>query len=118
MSAALESDVREYSWRVTQGTRERLIIPVFRDGVAYDVTGWTVDAVIRAQAGGTLYYRWPTDLVDVTGSEVTLTIPAPVSSAWDWTRGWYRVTLSDPSTPTEDPDAWRVLQGEITIDPE
>jgi len=118
MTAALESSTREYTWRITQGARERLVIPVFRDGSPEDVSAWTVDARIRTQPGGELLYTWPAELISVLGPEVTLTVPAPVSSSWAWERGWYRVVLTAPAGTAEDPESWRVLQGELVVDPE
>ncbi len=117
MTAALSSDVREYPWRVRQGAQERLIIPILDvTGAPKDVTGYTVDAKIKTEPGGAVLYTWPADLVDIDGDEVALSIPAPVSALWTWHTGWYRVKLTDPASPAEDPSVSRVLQGAIFLD--
>jgi hypothetical protein len=117
MTAALGSDVREYTWRVKQAAQERLVIPILDiNGTPKDVTGYTVDAKIKTEPGGVVLYTWPTGDVVIDGDEVELTIPAPVSATWTWHTGWYRVKLTDPASPAEDPAVARVLQGAIFID--
>lgn len=116
MTTALSSETREYIWRVKQGAKERLIIPVLDDGAPKDVTGFTVDAKVKTRPGGTVLYTWPSDLIEIDGDEVALLIPAPVSAAWTWYAGWYRVKITDPASPPDDPEISRVLQGAIFID--
>jgi hypothetical protein len=114
MTSSLAGDVREYDWHVRQGTRERLIIPILGEDV--DITGWTVDAKIKTQPGGAVLYTWPTSGIAIVPQELTLTIPAPVSAAWAWGTSWYRVKLTDPSSPVDNPAVSRVLQGTLVLD--
>lgn len=117
MTTALGTDVREYTWRITQGTSERLLIPILDEaGAPFPVDGWTVDAKIKDEPGGVVLYTWPTSGIAIDGAEVLLTIPAPVSAAWTWYAGWYRVKLTDPNSPPDNPAVSRVLQGSIFID--
>jgi hypothetical protein len=118
MTSSLSSNVTTtYNWRVRQATRERLIIPILNpDGSPKDVTGFTVDAKVKTVPGGAVLYTWPTDDIDIDGTGLALTIPAAVSALWTWHGGWYRVKLTDPASPAEDPSVSRVLQGAIFID--
>lgn len=117
MTSSLSSNITTYNWRVQQAARERLIIPILEpDGSPKDVTGYTVDAKIKTEPGGAVLYTWPAGDVDVDGTGVALTIPAAVSALWTWHAGWYRVKLTDPASPAEDPAVSRVLQGAIFID--
>jgi len=117
MTAALSSDVRTDTWRVRQAAQERLVVPILKaDGSPQDITGFAVDAKIKTEPGGTVLYTWPLADLDIDGDELTLSIPAPVSAAWTWHAGWYRVKLTDPASPAEDPSVSRVLQGAIFLD--
>lgn len=117
MTSSLAGEVREFTWRVRQAAQERLVIPILdADGAPKDVTGWTVDAKIKTQPGGTVLYTWPVDDVEIDGSDVELNIPAPVSATWTWGTSWYRVKLVAPNPSVDDPIVSRVLQGAIVLD--
>lgn len=118
MTAPVSTTTRAYAWRISQGAREQLDIPILQpDGVSpKDVTGYTVDAVIRDVPGGELLYTWPAEDVVIAGTSVSLIIPAPVSAEWIWSVGWYRVKLTAPIVDPDDPPVSRVLQGVICID--
>jgi hypothetical protein len=117
LTSSLSSDVGTYSWRVRQGARERLVIPTLNsDGSPKDITGFTVDAKIKTEPGGVVLYTWPAEDVDILGAELQLTIPAPTSALWTWHAGWYRVKVTDPASPAEDPAVTRLLQGAIYLD--
>lgn len=117
MTAALSTTTRAYAWRISQGAREKLNIPILDgDGVPVTLTGYTVDAVIKDRPGGAVLYTWPAEDVETAGTAVSLTIPAPVSTAWTWSVGWYRVKLTAPGAEPDDPMTTRVLQGVIVLD--
>lgn len=107
------------AWRIPANARATRTFDV-RNGPDddVDITGWTVDAKIRTYPGGTLLYTVPAGDITVTGSEVALVIPAPVSATWAFTNGWYRVRVYDPSSDEDDPEASRVLQGPFVVDPD
>lgn len=96
------------------------MIPILKaDGSPKNITGFTVDAKIKTEPGGVALYTWPLADLDIggaDGNELTLTIPAPVSMTWTWHTGWYRVKVTDPASPAEDPSVSRVLQGAIFLD--
>jgi hypothetical protein len=109
-----------YEWKVPQATRETLTIPVIdQDDNPVTVAGWAVDAVVKTQPGGVALHTFPADDITIAGSEITLVIPADTSAAWDWTRAWYRVKITDPVTvAVGEPNTQRVLQGHIVIHPD
>lgn len=113
-------DTTVFGWRLEAGERAEISFPVVdADDVPVDVEGWTVDAKIRTRPGGTVLYTFPADYVSIDSSGlVTVTIPAPVSAAWVFTNGWYRVVITDPNSSPDDPNAQRVLQGVVVIDPD
>ena len=110
------ADTREYAWRIEQGERERLAIPVSKDGSPQDLAGWTIDAKIKDRKGGAELYVFPPELIEVDGSTITLTVPVPVSAAWTWTVGWWRVVITAPDPDPDDPDSSRVIQGPFLVD--
>jgi hypothetical protein len=115
MTAALSGDTTEYAWRVEQGERERLEIPVLDNGTPRDVTGWTVDAQIKTEPGGTVLYTFPASGIAIAGHLITLTVPAPVSAAWTWTVAWWRVVITEPNPDPLNPDSQRVIKGPFLV---
>lgn len=119
MTAALSADVREYTWRVSQGAQERLLIPIVdADGAPFPVDGWTVDAKIKTAPGGEVLYEWPPENVVIDGPTVMLILPVPVSTPWSWLSAWFLVKLRDPNSSSENPAVSRVLQGTLLVDPD
>lgn len=113
------SDTTTWSWRIEAGEQEVLVIPVLdEDDAPFSIAGWTVDAQIKTRAGGETLYTWPAEFAQVTGGDtsVTLTIPGPVSEAWTFRTGWYRVVVSDPGSDVDNPTAERILQGPFVVD--
>lgn len=108
----------EKPWRIKAGQREQRTFTVADGGQSVDVTGWTVDAYIRSRPGSDMLHTFAAEHVSVDGSQVTLTIPAPVSAAWHWTIGWYRIKVTAPDSPADDPHRSRVLEGPIVVDPD
>lgn len=115
MTAALTGDTTEYAWRVEQGEREVLEIPVLDNGVPRDVTGWTISAVIKTEPGGTTLYTFPAEQINVVSNVITLTVPGPVSAAWTWTVAWWRLKITAPAPDPDDPEAYRVIKGPFLV---
>jgi hypothetical protein len=123
VTASLSGDTLNYPWRIEAGERERLSIPVLtEDGTPADLTGYTIDAVIRDRQGGVVIYEFPPEHVTVEVPEdpeepsaIVLLIPAPISAAWTWTIGWWRLLITAPVVDPEDPDTHRIIQGPFTI---
>jgi hypothetical protein len=117
VTAPVSTTTRSYAWRISQGAREQLNIPILDgDLTPVTLTGYTVDAVIKDQPGGEVLYTWPAEDVEIAGTAVLLSIPAPVSAEWIWHVGWYRVKLQAPVVDPDDPPVSRVLQGVIVLD--
>lgn len=110
----------DQAWRVTANQREQRSFDVFEGSTEVDITGWTIDARIRTRPGGAVLHTFPADHTVIDGDgRVVCTIPAPVSAAWAWTSGWYRIVVTDPDSPDpDDPARSRVLQGPLVVDPD
>lgn len=114
------ADTTTWTWHVEAGEREVLVIPVLDDtNEAASITGWTVDAQIKTRSDGVTLYTWPAEYAEITdgGTTVTLTIPGPVSAAWMFRNGWYRVEVTDPNSDPANPNVQRILQGPFELDP-
>lgn len=112
-------DTTAFAWRIEQGEREELVIPVLDDADSlFFITGWTVDAKVKTRPGGSVLYTWPAELAQITngGAFITLTIPGPVSALWTWAAGWYRVKVQDPLSEPDDPTVQRILAGPFVVD--
>lgn len=109
-------DTVNYGWRIEQGEREALDVPVLDNGVPRVVTGWTIDAVIKDAPGGTVLYTFPPAQVVINEHIIQLIVPATVSAAWTWTVGWWRVKITAPDTDPADPETYRVAQGAFLVD--
>lgn len=115
------SDTAEYSWRIEQGERESLLVPVLDgDGAPRDITGWVIDAQIKTRPGGATLYTWPDEDVtlDDSGAVITIVVPHPVSATWAFTSGWWRIVVSDPASNPADPDVYRIIEGPLIVDPD
>lgn len=113
------SDTLEFAWRIEQGEREVIRIPVLDDENAdYPIEGWTVDATIKDRPGGTVIYTWPVEQITVTGNIIELVLPAAASLAWTWTVGWWRVKITDPTSDANDRTVYRVIQGPLVVEPD
>lgn len=91
------------------------------DGTVSPVSGWLVDAKIRAYPGGPVLYTFPSGDAELLsgGAVVRLTVPEQISLAWTFTSGWYRVRVYDPDPDDPfDAPAQRILQGTLIVDPD
>jgi hypothetical protein len=89
------------------------------NGAPLTVTsGYTLKAQVRSQArSGTVLHEWigPSDTVTLSGTTITLLIPAVTSSAWE--PGWggvYDIELTETATGR----VARIAEGTIQLDPE
>lgn len=104
---------RSFTLRIEQGSDYQVTVPVLGDGdQPLDVTGWTVRGQIRCTLDSAVEHDLASGL-EVTGSNVTLSIPAEISSAWAWRQGVYDVELVDP-----DGNPTRLLTGHVLVSPE
>lgn len=114
-------DTLDWTWRIEQGEREEISIPVLDDNDdPFPVIGWTIDAKIKDRPGGIVLYTWPLELTQIHagGSSVKLVVPADVSETWRFTTGWYRVKIIDPESDPDDLVTHRILQGPLIISPD
>jgi len=111
-------DTRNFTWRIEAGEREVLSVPMLQaDGVTpKDVTGYSVDAKIRDEQGGEVLYTFPPEHITISGSDIELLIPGPVSAAWVWSVGWWRMVITVPDPDPLDPETDRVVQGAFIVD--
>lgn len=115
--AGSADDTLTFAWRIEQGEREVLQIPVLgEDGEPYDVTGWAVDAQIKTGKGGAALHAFAPEHITITGHIVALLVPVPVSDEWNWTVGWFRVVITSPNSDPADPAAYRIIQGPVLVD--
>jgi hypothetical protein len=105
-----------FNWTIEEGELVRLRIPVLdADSNPFTVTSWTVDAKIKDRPGGEVLHTWSVGDIEVTGTNVTLTVLPATSIAWTFHRGWYRVKVIHPSDSTQ---IYRILQGHFRISPD
>lgn len=110
----------EYVWRLPAGARDEITFPILEsDESSASVLGWDVDAKVRQYPGGPVLYTFPVELAHVVsgGTRVRLTLPAPITAAFRFSCGWWRVVVSDPASDVADPSASRVIQGLLVLDP-
>lgn len=112
MSVGLTGIVTTYDWTTPQGALDRRSIPVFNSSGLFPVDGWTVDAKIKDEPGGTVLHAWSLGDISAVGFYVTLTILPATSLGWAFVRGWYRVKVIHPSDATQ---VSRILQGKFTV---
>jgi hypothetical protein len=85
---------------------------------AVDITGWTVDAAIKARPGGNVLYAFPSGAWTIVSGplgQVRLTLPASVSAGFRFGHAWYRVRVFLPASAD---DAQRILEGPMTVSPD
>lgn len=103
--------------RIKQGETWRRTYPLYdAAGAPADLTSAIVRGQIRATRGsGTALHSWSNqdDSVTLEPGQITLHVPAAVSSAWTWTAGRWDLELTDASG-----DTVRVVEGVVLVDPE
>lgn len=110
----------EALWKINSNQKAERTFTVFNDAtppVAVNVTGWSVDAVLRARPGGNVLHTFAgadAAIVDATAGSVKVTIPAAASLGFRFGHAWYRVRVVPPSAV----DAERVLEGPLIVSPD
>jgi hypothetical protein len=103
--------------RIKQGETWRRTFPVYNAaGGPLDLTGCTVRGQVRAtKTSGSVLHTWVTGLENIAlaPGQVTLYVPAAVSSAWTWTAGRWDLELTDTAG-----DVTRLVEGVVLVDPE
>lgn len=110
-----------YPWRIEAGEREVLSFPVLNGTTPFPIPGYTADCKIKDRPGGTVLYTFPAGLavVSVDGLTVTLTVPPPISLAWTFRYGWWRLKVTEP-TPADplNPNIQRIANGPLLVVPD
>ena len=105
-----------YTVKLNQGETSSLIFPILDEfGAPVTVTGWTAKAQVRSAPGNpTVLYEWSATAgnITVTGTTVTLRVPAADSSAWTWTTADYDLKLTDLNG-----NVYRIAEGQVVVDP-
>lgn len=115
----MAGDTAEFLWRIEKGETESMTFPVVLGGQPLTVTGWTVDAQVKTNPGGPTLYTFPAEHIEITGDDndqITLRLPDSASADWTFCVAWYRVRITDPDSPVDDPISYRVLQGTLLVD--
>lgn len=112
--------VLRYDVTIDQGSDYQLTIPVLDDaGQPATVDGYLARAQIRRTAGDPAVLHSFTDSgggLFPSGSTVTWTVPASVSTAWAFRHGVYDLELVDNSGAT--PATTRLAEGRVVVNPE
>lgn len=106
----------QYTMQLNQGETSSLVFPVLDQfGTPVSVAGWTGKAQIRASDfSPVVLYEWsPANFnITVSGTSVTLRVPAAASMAWTWTSALYDIILTDLSG-----NVYRIAEGPVQVDP-
>lgn len=108
---------RRFDLRINQGETWRCEIPVRNaDGTAKDLTGATVRGQIRvAHSSGAALHTWALieDNLDLAAGQITLHVPAVVSTDWSWVYGLWDLEMTDIFGTTT-----RLVEGVVWVSPE
>lgn len=106
----------QYTVKLNQGETSSLVFPVIDEfGAPVTVTGWVGKSQIRASDGSpAVLYEWSVahSNITVTGTTVTLRVPAADSAGWTWTNALYDLILTDQSG-----NVYRIAEGPVVVDP-
>lgn len=102
---------------IQQGTTWAISWPITTpEGDPVDVTGWGVQAQIRASKTATeVLHEFTTTRENAFADQgaVTLSVTPNESSAWPWRSGVYDVELTDPTGRVA-----RIAEGSVTVSAE
>lgn len=101
---------------INQGETWEMTFPIIDSTCEpVDVTGWSAKAQIRHGPFEPVLYEWSAVNSNLTigSSSVTLSVPAPASSGWDFTEGSYDLQLTDTLGRI-----YRVAEGRVTVSEE
>lgn len=109
--------MNRYDLMIPQGTTFRRRWPLLDpEGEALVVTGYTARAQVRADRGSDeVLAEWTTEngALELTNGFLDLTVTPAASSAWTWLSGEWDMEVED-----SDGVVTRVVQGDVTVDPE
>ncbi len=108
-------------WKITveQGATCRTVLTLSDSDGTIDLTGYTARLQIRESIDSpTPLYSLTTDpgggiTINGPDGQITITIPAATSTAWDWRYGVYNLELVNGAG-----DVDRLLKGEVEVDRE
>jgi hypothetical protein len=99
---------------IDQGSDYSVTFPVKKpDDSPQDLAGWSARGQVRVVATDPVVLHDFTDELSLVDSDLTLTVPASVSSAWMWSFAAYDVELIDP-----DGEVTRLVEGFLVVRPE
>lgn len=101
---------------INQGETTSIIFPVIdQNGQPVNVTGWTARAQIRETELTPVLYEWSAanSNITVSGTSVTLSVPAATSAVWMWTAGRYDLELTDTRG-----SVYRIAEGKVHVSPQ
>ena len=99
---------------INQGADFSVTFPVLDTGdQPQDLAGWSARAQVRDRDTDPEPLHDFADELAVTESDIVLTVPAAVSSAWSWTHGRYDLELVSPSGGVT-----RLVEGAVIMRPE
>lgn len=99
---------------IDQGSDYEVTFPVL-DGAGDPqlLTGWSARSQVRQFVTDVETLHEFTDELTLVGSDVQLSVPAAVSTAWTWTSAVYDVELVAP-----DDEVTRLVEGRVIVRPE
>lgn len=107
---------RPYDLRIEQGADYEVVVPVLdKSDQPIDVTGWSARGQIRRTVTDKDVAYELTEGLSLDDGRLMLSIPAAVSSEWDWRYGIYDVELVSPdSTVTRFLTGYVYVSREVT----
>lgn len=99
---------------IDQGSGYTVKFPVLDSASqSQNLTGWTVRGQARYVVGDPTVLHDFADELSTSGSDVLLTVPAAVSSAWEWSFAAYDIELIAPGGAVT-----RLVEGHVIVRPE
>ena len=105
---------RKFDLVIDQGSDYEVSFPVLDpSGQAQDLSGWSARSQVRGSVADVdVLHDFATELT-LTGSSVTLTVPAAVSTTWAWTSAVYDLEVAAPGGAVT-----RLAEGAVIVRPE
>jgi len=103
-----------YTLYIDQGSDYTVAFPVLNAAnEPQDLAGWSARGQVRVVATDPVVLHDFTDELSLAGSDLTLTVPAAVSSTWMWSFAAYDIELTDPNGEVS-----RLVEGFLVVRPE